>query len=92
MPKATTRELMARASEAHTVIPSFNIPYLPMMEPVDRALQDSARAERAVSPVNDYRRHGPRLRVVRGPGFRITFHRAVGTTSWSRLRRLGRAT
>jgi len=41
MPKATTRELMARASEAHTVIPSFNIPYLPMMEPVVRALRDT---------------------------------------------------
>ncbi len=36
-----TRELMLRALEAGTVIPAFNIPYLPMMEPVVRALRDT---------------------------------------------------
>jgi len=41
MPKATTRELMTRAWKAGTVIPGFNIPYPPMMEPVVRALRDA---------------------------------------------------
>ncbi|MHC4788418.1 MAG: class II fructose-bisphosphate aldolase [Planctomycetota bacterium] len=36
-----TRELVRNAFEAGTVIPAFNIPYLPMMEPVVRALQDT---------------------------------------------------
>jgi len=36
-----TRELMLKAFETGTVIPAFNIPYLPMMEPVVRALRDS---------------------------------------------------
>jgi len=36
-----TRELMLRALRAGTVIPAFNIPYLPMMEPVVRALSDT---------------------------------------------------
>ena len=36
-----TRELVRNAFEAGTVIPAFNIPYLPMMEAVVRALQDA---------------------------------------------------
>jgi ketose-bisphosphate aldolase len=34
-------EFMLRAWRAHTAIPGFNIPYLPMMEPVVRALRDT---------------------------------------------------
>ncbi len=34
-------ELMRRAFEQHLVIPAFNIPYLPMMAPVVRALRDT---------------------------------------------------
>ncbi len=37
---ASTRELMERAFRAGTVIPAFNIPYLPMVEPVVKALED----------------------------------------------------
>lgn len=37
----TIRDLMTRAWESGTAIPSFNIPYLPMMEPVVRALRDT---------------------------------------------------
>ncbi len=37
---ATTREIVDRALAHRTVIPGFNIPYLPMMEPVVRALRD----------------------------------------------------
>lgn len=37
----TSRELVRRAWQAGTAIPSFNIPYLPMMAPVIRALQDT---------------------------------------------------
>ena len=39
----TTRiaELIGRAMKAGTVIPGFNIPYLPMMAPVVRALRDT---------------------------------------------------
>lgn len=36
-----TDELMLNAWNAKTVIPAFNIPYLPMMAPVIRALKDS---------------------------------------------------
>ena len=36
-----TKELIQRAMRAHVVIPGFNIPYLPMMEPVVRALRDA---------------------------------------------------
>ncbi|MCD6415297.1 MAG: class II fructose-bisphosphate aldolase [Planctomycetes bacterium] len=36
-----TRELMLKAFETGTLIPPFNIAYLPMMEPVMRALRDS---------------------------------------------------
>ncbi|MFC1597342.1 class II fructose-bisphosphate aldolase [Planctomycetota bacterium] len=36
-----TAELVHRALKAGTVIPGFNIPYLPMMEPVVRALRDT---------------------------------------------------
>jgi len=36
-----TGALMRRAWEAHVVVPAFNIPYLPMMEPVVRALRDA---------------------------------------------------
>ena len=34
-------ELLNKALKVHTAIPSFNIPYLPMMEPVVRALRDT---------------------------------------------------
>lgn len=34
-------ELVARAAEIKTAIPAFNIPYLPMMEPVVRAVRDA---------------------------------------------------
>lgn len=37
----TIRDLMTRAWESGQAIPSFNIPYLPMMEPVVRALRDT---------------------------------------------------
>ncbi len=37
----STAELVRRALKAGTVIPGFNIPYLPMMEPVVRALRDT---------------------------------------------------
>ena len=40
----STAELVRRALEARTVVPSFNIPYLPMMEPVVRALRDTGTA------------------------------------------------
>ena len=36
-----TGALVRRAWEAHVVVPAFNIPYLPMMEPVVRALRDA---------------------------------------------------
>jgi len=38
---SSNAELVQRARETGTVIPSFNIPYLPMMEPVVRALRDT---------------------------------------------------
>ena len=34
-------ELIINAWKAKTVIPAFNIPYLPMMEPVVKALRDT---------------------------------------------------
>ena len=37
----STAELVQNAWNAGTVIPGFNIPYIPMMEPVVRALQDT---------------------------------------------------
>ncbi len=37
----STRELMLRAWRAGIVVPAFNIPYPPMMEPVVRALRDT---------------------------------------------------
>lgn len=37
----TTKECMLNAARAGTVIPAFNIPHLPMMEPVVRALRDT---------------------------------------------------
>ncbi len=37
----TMKELMLCATHAHTAIPGFNIPYLPMMEPVVQALRDT---------------------------------------------------
>ncbi|MEI6970327.1 MAG: class II fructose-bisphosphate aldolase [bacterium] len=40
MAYVSTGELMMRARKAGTVIPAFNIPYLPMVEPVARALRD----------------------------------------------------
>jgi ketose-bisphosphate aldolase len=39
--RPTTKELMTKAWKAGIVIPAFNIPYLPMMEPVVRALCDT---------------------------------------------------
>lgn len=41
MTTPTSREIVRRAWEAHTAIPSFNIPYPPMMAPVIRALRDT---------------------------------------------------
>jgi len=40
MPYASTLELVERARQSGTVIPAFNIPYLPMVEPVVKALAD----------------------------------------------------
>ena len=40
MSKPTTREIVAKAWRSGLVVPGFNIPYLPMMEPVVRALRD----------------------------------------------------
>ena len=40
MPLAT-QDLMLRAFKAGTVIPAFNIPHMPMMEPIARALRDT---------------------------------------------------
>ena len=40
MRKIPTTEIVRRAWEKKIVIPGFNIPYLPMMEPVIRALKD----------------------------------------------------
>jgi fructose-bisphosphate aldolase class II len=34
-------EILRNAWRAHTVVPAFNIPYLPMMEPLVRALRDT---------------------------------------------------
>jgi ketose-bisphosphate aldolase len=39
--KPTTKQIMIDAWKSGTVIPAFNIPYLPMMEPVVRALRDA---------------------------------------------------
>ena len=36
-----TAEIVQRALRGHTVVPGFNIPYLPMVEPVVRALRDT---------------------------------------------------
>ena len=41
MARLGTGALMARACENSTVIPAFNIPYIPMMEPVVRAVADT---------------------------------------------------
>jgi ketose-bisphosphate aldolase len=41
MNKATTAEIVQRALRHQTVVPGFNIPYLPMVEPVVRALRDT---------------------------------------------------
>lgn len=40
MPYIPTNELISRACRSSTVIPAFNIPYLPMVEPVIKALKD----------------------------------------------------
>lgn len=37
----TSRDLMLNAWKAKTVIPAFNVPYLPMMEPIVSALRDT---------------------------------------------------
>jgi len=39
--KLTTKQIMIDAWKSGTVIPAFNIPYLPMMEPVVRALRET---------------------------------------------------
>lgn len=39
--KLTTREIMLRARDAGTVVPALNIPHLPMMAPIVRALRDT---------------------------------------------------
>ena len=36
----TSQQAVRRAADAHTIIPAFNIPYLPMVEPVVRAILD----------------------------------------------------
>ncbi len=41
MSKKTNNEIIKTAWEKGTVIPAFNIPYLPMMEPTVRALRDT---------------------------------------------------
>lgn len=41
MPYASTQQLIERACRAGTVVPAFNIPYLPMVEPVVRAIQET---------------------------------------------------
>jgi ketose-bisphosphate aldolase len=40
MPYVSTQQLIRRARRAGVVIPAFNIPYLPMVEPVVKALKD----------------------------------------------------
>ena len=40
-PLTNTQTIVRRAWQAKTVVPGFNIPYLPMMEPVVRALRDT---------------------------------------------------
>lgn len=41
MTTPTSREIVRWAFANHTVIPSFNVPHLPMMEPIVRALRDT---------------------------------------------------
>ncbi|MEN8255790.1 MAG: class II fructose-bisphosphate aldolase [Verrucomicrobiota bacterium] len=41
MSHASTQQLVERACQAGVVIPAFNIPYLPMVEPVVRAIEDT---------------------------------------------------
>ncbi len=41
IPSPDTQTIVRRAWQAKTVVPAFNIPYLPMMEPVVRALRDT---------------------------------------------------
>ena len=41
MREISTAEIIQRALQHRTVIPGFNIPYLPMVEPVVRALRDT---------------------------------------------------
>jgi fructose-bisphosphate aldolase, class II len=41
MAYASTQQLIERACEAGVVIPAFNIPYLPMVEPVVKAIKDT---------------------------------------------------
>lgn len=41
MSYVSTQQLIEQACRAGTVIPAFNIPYLPMVEPVIRALKDT---------------------------------------------------
>ncbi|MFW5693829.1 MAG: class II fructose-bisphosphate aldolase [Alkalispirochaeta sp.] len=36
-----TKEIVEKALKEHTAIPAFNIPYLPMMEPIIRAVRDT---------------------------------------------------
>ncbi|MCC8165904.1 MAG: class II fructose-bisphosphate aldolase, partial [Planctomycetes bacterium] len=41
MPNLSTRELVTAAWKKGLVIPAYNIPYLPMLEPVVRAIRDT---------------------------------------------------
>ena len=41
MPYASTQQLIQRACRSGIVIPAFNIPYLPMVEPVVKAIKDT---------------------------------------------------
>lgn len=42
MDQPTSRDIVRRAWERGTAIPSFNVPHLPMMEPIIRALRDTS--------------------------------------------------
>ena len=41
MPRLSTREIVLQAARGGLVVPAFNIPHLPMMEPIVEALRDA---------------------------------------------------
>ncbi len=59
MGRPTSRELVHRAIQAHTAIPSFNIPYLPMMSPVVRALRDTATVGMVTAALVEWKQFSP---------------------------------